>query len=91
MRRSWRTPARLEEVWLVTLPAATFCQSTRRTGDATEDLTFHCPYCTRAIVKKGEWFRTGPKFKCQECQHEVRLTYADKVALFEEHAHLVTV
>jgi hypothetical protein len=55
-----------------------------------KDLTFYCPYCARAIVKKGEWFRTGPKFKCQGCQHEVRLTYADKVALFEDHAHLVT-
>ena len=48
-----------------------------------KDLTFHCPHCARAIVKKGEWFRTGPKFKCQRCQHEVQLTYAEKVALFE--------
>ena len=27
-------------------------------------------------------------FKCEGCKREVAVTYSDKVALFEKHAHL---
>lgn len=52
------------------------------------DLTFNCPYCGLALVKKGEWFQTIANFKCNGCQRSIRLTYDDKVALFKKHAHL---
>jgi transposase-like protein len=47
-----------------------------------------CPFCTRALVKSGSWFQTIGRFKCNGCQLEVRLTYSDKVALFDKHAYL---
>ena len=50
------------------------------------DLTFHCPHCGLAITKSGSWFKSIVQFKCQGCQREVRLTYTDKIALFEKHA-----
>ena len=52
------------------------------------DLTFECPACNYAKVESGAWFQAVGRFKCEGCQREVRLTYADKVALFEKHAHL---
>jgi transposase-like protein len=51
-------------------------------------MIFECPFCTRALVKSGSWFQTIGRFKCNGCQREVRLTYSDKVALFDKHAHL---
>jgi len=51
-------------------------------------MTFECPFCTRTLVKRGGWFQTIGRFKCKGCQREVRLTYADKVTLFDRHAHL---
>jgi transposase-like protein len=53
------------------------------------DLTFNCPHCHHAIVKSGGWFQTIGQFKCKGCKREVRLTYADKGAVFEKHAHLI--
>jgi transposase-like protein len=50
-------------------------------------MTFECPFCTRTLVKSGGWFQTIGRFKCNGCQREVRLTYSDKVALFDKHAH----
>ena len=52
------------------------------------DLTLECEPCGYLIVKKGVWFMTISKFKCQVCKSERRLTYSDKVALFAKHAHL---
>ena len=52
------------------------------------NLTFNCPHCDYALVKKGVWFQTVRGFKCEGCQRMLRLTYDDKVALFDKHAHL---
>jgi transposase-like protein len=52
------------------------------------DLTFACPFCSHALVKSGGWFQTVAGFKCMGCQREIPLTYLNKVALFDKHAHL---
>jgi DNA-directed RNA polymerase subunit RPC12/RpoP len=52
------------------------------------DLTLECTECGHLIVKKGAWFMTASTFKCCRCKAKLRLTYSDKVALFEKHAHL---
>ncbi|TPI32629.1 hypothetical protein FJ414_21395 [Mesorhizobium sp. B3-1-6] len=54
-----------------------------------EYLTFECPRCERAIVRKGIWFKTISSFKCLSCKAAVRLGYAEKLHLFEKHRHLI--
>ena len=54
------------------------------------DLTFRCPVCNYPLVKRGGWFRTVGRFKCAGCQSDIRLTYRDKVALFEGHVSLAS-
>ena len=49
-------------------------------------LTVECPVCNHPLVKKGGWFRTVGRFKCAGCRNEIRLSYRDKIALFEKHA-----
>ena len=50
-------------------------------------LTYHCPRCGHPVVKSGAWFWSARRVVCQgTCNRKLRLTYADKVALFEEHA-----
>jgi predicted RNA-binding Zn-ribbon protein involved in translation (DUF1610 family) len=53
------------------------------------DLTFNCPRCARAVIKRGSWFRAVSKFKCEGCRGEARITYDDKLALFAKHAGLI--
>jgi transposase-like protein len=52
-------------------------------------LTLDCPQCGHALTKKGSWFMAGHRFKCEGCQREVRLTYAEKIKLFARHTHLI--
>jgi hypothetical protein len=52
------------------------------------DLTLECDLCGHPMVKRGVWFWTVSTFKCQECKGERRLTYSDKVALFDKHLAL---
>jgi transposase-like protein len=52
------------------------------------DLTLECKYCGHPKIKKGGWFLVVPKFKCEKCKREVQITYKDKIALFDKHAHL---
>jgi hypothetical protein len=58
------------------------------TGLRSVDLTFECPACNHALVKSGTWFQVVGRFKCEGCQRDVRLTCADKLSLFDRHAHL---
>jgi hypothetical protein len=55
----------------------------------TSTLIFCCPHCGHALVRKGAWFQTVRGFKCGGCWRMLRLTYDDKVALFDKHAHLI--
>jgi hypothetical protein len=51
-------------------------------------LTFGCPQCGRALIKKGRWFKSVARFKCVGCQLETQITYGDKLKLFAKHARL---
>ena len=52
------------------------------------EMTFECPLCGHALVKSGSWFYTVPKFKCEGCHRQIRLSYPDRLAIFEKYAHL---
>ena len=53
------------------------------------DLTLQCKYCGHVRVKKGSWFLSAYRFKCEGCGREVPMTYSNKVALFNKHAYLI--
>ncbi|WP_292662902.1 hypothetical protein [Mesorhizobium sp.] len=48
-------------------------------------LTFECPDCSHPAVRKGSALRTIPHFKCDGCNAKVRITYPQKLAIFEKH------
>ncbi len=52
------------------------------------DLILECKYCGHSVIKTGGWFISVHKFKCERCKREVFITYKDKIALFDRHAHL---
>jgi hypothetical protein len=52
------------------------------------DLTLECKYCAHPMTKKGDWFVVAHRFICEVCKREVPITYSDKIALFNKHAHL---
>ncbi|UVK47546.1 hypothetical protein BPNPMPFG_003333 [Mesorhizobium sp. AR07] len=52
------------------------------------DLTFECPHCQLVLTKTGSWFRVVASYECEGCRRKIRITYPDKVALFNNHAHL---
>ena len=45
-------------------------------------------HCGHPLIKNGAWFMTVAHFRCEGCKREVTVTYSDKVALFDKHAHL---
>jgi len=49
------------------------------------EMTYECPACQNAIVKKGSWFKTIGTFRCDSCGTSLRIGYLDKVALFQKH------
>jgi hypothetical protein len=52
------------------------------------DLRLECKHCGHPLIKNGAWFLTIAHFRCEGCKREVTVTYSDKVALFDKHAHL---
>ena len=46
------------------------------------EMTHFCPRCEHPIVKRGRWFATVSRFKCEGCGAECRLGYSDKLGLF---------
>lgn len=48
-------------------------------------LTFECPNCSHPMVRKGSAIRTIAHFICDGCKAKVRLTYPQKLAIFERH------
>lgn len=48
-------------------------------------LTFECPDCSHPAVRKGSALRTVAHFKCDGCNAKVRITYPQKLAIFEKH------
>ena len=51
-------------------------------------LTFQCPQCNFAVIKNGSWFQVVSHYKCEGCGRAIRITYSDKIAIFNRHAHL---
>jgi transposase-like protein len=49
-------------------------------------LTYECPHCRHPITRPGMWFKCVSRFKCQQCAHEVRLSYPEKLNLYERFA-----
>ena len=50
-------------------------------------LSHPCPHCGHKHEKKGHWFQTIGHYTCPACDRSVRITYDDKVHLFETNAH----
>ena len=51
-------------------------------------LTLRCPLCDHPIIEKGSWFKSLATLKCAACGYAKQLGYADKLTLFDKHAHL---
>jgi len=52
-------------------------------------MIFNCPNCNHPLAKNGAWFAAMARFKCVGCKRYVPMTYSDKLALFDRHAHLI--
>ena len=48
-------------------------------------LTFDCPDCSHPTVRKGSALRTLAHIRCDGCNTKVRITYPQKLAIFEKH------
>ncbi|MER8864007.1 hypothetical protein NKI19_09800 [Mesorhizobium sp. M0751] len=48
-------------------------------------LTFECPDCSHPAVRKGSALRAIAHIKCDGCNAKVRITYPQKLAIFEKH------
>ena len=49
------------------------------------ELTLAYPHCGHALRKSGKWFMVAPYFKCEGRGRIIRITYGDKVALFDKY------
>jgi transposase-like protein len=52
-------------------------------------LSHSCPHCGHKLEKMGAWFQTISRYDCSSCGQSVRMTYEDKVRLFETNVHRV--
>jgi transposase-like protein len=52
------------------------------------ELTFFCPKCSHPFVRRGSWFLSFGRFRCEGCHRLVQLTHGQKIDLFDKHAHL---
>ncbi|RWK44418.1 hypothetical protein [Mesorhizobium sp.] len=48
-------------------------------------LTFACPDCSYPAVRKGSALKTIARLRCDGCNAKVRITYPQKLAIFEKH------
>jgi hypothetical protein len=48
-------------------------------------LAFECPNCSHPAVRKGSALRTIAHIRCDGCDAKVRITYPQKLAIFEKH------
>jgi transposase-like protein len=53
-------------------------------------LSHSCPRCGHKQEKMGRWFQSvRSSYSCPSCGQSVRMTYEDKVRLFETNVHRV--
>ena len=50
-------------------------------------LSHPCPHCGHKHEKIGAWFQAINHYDCPSCGQSVRMTYEDKVRLFEINVH----
>ena len=48
-------------------------------------LAFECQECSHPTARKGSVLRTIAFIRCEGCNAKVRITYPQKVAIFEKH------
>ncbi|TIX46316.1 MAG: hypothetical protein E5W81_23820 [Mesorhizobium sp.] len=48
-------------------------------------LAFECPNCSYPTVRKGSALKTIAHIRCERCDAKVRITYPQKLAIFEKH------
>ena len=53
-------------------------------------LSHLCPHCGHKHEKMGAWFQTISHYDCPSCGQSVRMTYEDKVRLFEMNVHRIS-
>jgi transposase-like protein len=53
-------------------------------------LSHKCPSCGHSHQRSGKIFRAITHYVCEACGTDVRLTYPDKLALFQANAHRTT-
>lgn len=53
-----------------------------------KNLMFKCPNCHKTIIRRGSWIKSITTFKCEGCRAKVRMTYGQKLAIFEHHRRL---
>ena len=51
-------------------------------GFADVMMMLACRTCGIAITKKGSWFKSASRYKCESCGVQGRVTYDDKMRLF---------
>ena len=51
-------------------------------GFADVMMMLACRTCGIAITKKGSWFKSASRYKCESCGGQGRVTYDDKMRLF---------
>ena len=51
-------------------------------------IAFDCPDCAHPTVRKGSALRTIAHIRCDGCNAKVRITYPQKLAIFEKHRQL---
>jgi transposase-like protein len=48
-------------------------------------LAHPCPHCGNLFQKTGGWFQNIGRYTCEVCKQAVRMTYSDKLALFDRY------
>ncbi|RUX72353.1 hypothetical protein EN962_30700 [Mesorhizobium sp. M7A.F.Ca.CA.001.09.2.1] len=54
------------------------------------EMTLECPACGTAFIKPGRWFIAAAHYRCEGCQRLHRLTYPEKVELFDRYTKRLT-
>jgi hypothetical protein len=62
-----------------------------RLGYGTWTLLSNVKYCGHLKIKQGDWFTVVHRSKCEGYNRETPMTYSNKIALFDKHAHLIAI
>ena len=51
-------------------------------------MTYPCPKCGHGHTRPGAWFMSVPRYRCEGCGAENRITYDDRLRL--QHSYAAT-